>query len=66
LNIILNGNPQVIAPNYPLFQLLVDKKLNPDKIVVEFNGAILKQQDFPSIILKENDHLEVLSFVGGG
>ncbi|MGN0181856.1 MAG: sulfur carrier protein ThiS [Candidatus Ornithomonoglobus sp.] len=35
-------------------------------IAVEMNGEILKRDNYASTILKENDKLEVVNFVGGG
>ncbi|MDD6763396.1 MAG: sulfur carrier protein ThiS [Clostridiales bacterium] len=35
-------------------------------IAVEMNGEILKRENYSSTVLKENDRLEVVNFVGGG
>ena len=44
------------------------KKLNDTKerVVVEVNLNIIHKEEYDSFIVKENDSLEVLSFVGGG
>ncbi|MGL5153045.1 MAG: sulfur carrier protein ThiS, partial [Clostridium sp.] len=36
------------------------------KVVVEVNFEIINNENYGSFIVKENDSLEVLSFVGGG
>ncbi len=33
---------------------------------IEYNNEILKKQFWDSTILKENDKIEIVSFVGGG
>ena len=40
--------------------------LNPDKIIVEYNYDIIQSDDYKTVILKNNDKLEILNFVGGG
>jgi len=42
------------------------KDLDPEKIVIEYNGEIIKQKKWSDINLNENDQLEILKFVGGG
>lgn len=66
LNIKLNGKPLELDNPVSLIELFEMKGLEPDKIVVEYNFEVLKKEDFGKVVLKENDNLEVLSFVGGG
>ena len=35
-------------------------------IAVEYNGEILPKAEYANTVLKENDKIEVVSFVGGG
>lgn len=42
------------------------KGLNPTSLVVEYNHKIIKQDQWDAVQLKDNDTLELLSFVGGG
>lgn len=39
---------------------------NLNFIAVEYNSEILPKAEYKSTLLKENDKLEVVSFVGGG
>lgn len=61
----VNGKEMQIE-NISLKQLLIDCNFDIDKIAVELNEEIISKDDFENIILKENDKLEVVSFVGGG
>ena len=36
-----------------------------DRIAVEYNGNIIKRADWATTIVKDNDSIEVVSFVGG-
>lgn len=49
-----------------IVDLLENLKLNKDKVVVEVNFEIIPKEDYGTFVVKENDSLEVLSFVGGG
>jgi len=42
------------------------KGLEPERIVVEHNFNIVRREDWDKVVLKENDNLEFLRFVGGG
>ena len=46
--------------------LVADKGLVAASLVVEYNGRIVKQADWCTVMLRQGDVLELLSFVGGG
>lgn len=62
----LNGDKVVLDRNMTLLELLQQKGINPETVVVEYNYDIVKREKWAQIILKENDNLEVIRFVGGG
>ena len=47
-------------------RLLESLKLTPELVVVELNLTILKREELVKTVLKENDQVEVVHFVGGG
>ena len=49
-----------------LNEFLCNEGYEITRIAGELNGAIARKKDYQSIILKENDTLEVVTFVGGG
>ena len=49
-----------------LSEFLSNERYEITRIAVELNGQISRKKDYQSIILKENDTLEVVTFVGGG
>lgn len=49
-----------------LSEFLSNEGYEITRIAVELNGEIARKKDYQIIILKENDTLEVVTFVGGG
>jgi sulfur carrier protein len=66
MKIIVNGSVEIVNENSTIYDLIIGKRLNPDKIVVEYNSDIIQSDDYKTVILKKNDELEILNFVGGG
>ncbi|HEU4749095.1 MAG TPA: sulfur carrier protein ThiS [Gemmatimonadaceae bacterium] len=63
----INGARREIPETWSLADLLVSLELDPRLVVVEHNGAILRDRDsFPGVRLARNDILELVHFVGGG
>lgn len=65
MQITINGTEESIQP-CTLADLVKARGLNRDAIVIEYNHAIVKRDSWAQIQLRDNDHLELLSFVGGG
>ena len=66
MTIVLNGKKEVLEQQKSIRDLLISKSIDPNTVIVEYNGDIVKREEWANIILKENDVLEVLRFVGGG
>ncbi|EAH6869375.1 sulfur carrier protein ThiS [Campylobacter lari] len=43
-----------------------EKQLKIEFIALELNGEIIPRDKFENLILKENDKVEIVTFVGGG
>lgn len=65
MELIVNGVTETGAP-CTLAEWVAQKGLTPGALVVELNQQIIKQEQWSVVRLKEGDHLELLSFVGGG
>ena len=63
---ILNGKTVDLKEEISVEQLLKDYDLNPQKVVVEVNMEILDEEVYSTYLLKNEDTVEVISFVGGG
>ena len=62
----INGKENSVETKMNLHELITDKKLSPEKIVVEHNFNIVPQDKWQDIVLDENDTIEIVSFVAGG
>tara|TARA_B100000767_G_C19602829_1_gene466439 strand:- start:94 stop:297 length:204 start_codon:yes stop_codon:yes gene_type:complete len=62
----LNGKKITINQKTSIFDLLKKYKLDKKKIAIEINGVILSKLSFKKKILKNNDKIEIVHFIGGG
>jgi len=62
----INGKPVTVDQGIPLERLIADQKLIPERVVVEVNYQIVPREQWPTFHLKENDEIEIVSFVAGG
>lgn len=63
---IINDEKFTFNEELNVSQLLEQMEIDPDRIVVEHNGELIKKESFDSHIVKSDDRLELLEFVGGG
>ncbi|BBB92809.1 MAG TPA: sulfur carrier protein ThiS [Methylomusa anaerophila] len=66
MTLTINGKEEIVANGTTLAALIQEKGLKPAVIVVEYNGTIVKKEEWPNIILKNTDCLEIVAFIGGG
>ena len=62
----VNGKDIEINNNTTISDLLKELKVNENRVVIELNKEIIVKEDFSKVNLKEDDTVEVISFVGGG
>ena len=62
----LNGKKVSIKPNFSISDLLRKYNLHNKKIAIEHNGKIITNNQYRKKILKNNDRLEIVHFIGGG
>ncbi len=61
----INGETKHIASKN-VAELIEDLALHDAPIVVELNGCIISKSDFIRTLLKPEDVIEIVQFVGGG
>jgi sulfur carrier protein len=67
MNLVINGKEININDGLTVNQLLVQENVQmPDMVSVELNGQILKRTRFGQTVLKDDDKVEFLYFMGGG
>tara|TARA_B100001248_G_scaffold209252_1_gene163304 strand:- start:12975 stop:13178 length:204 start_codon:yes stop_codon:yes gene_type:complete len=62
----LNGKKITIMQKTSIFDLLIKYKLEKKKIAVEYNGIIIPKTSYKNKIIKNNDKIEIVHFIGGG
>ncbi len=67
MNLVINGKETNITEGLTVNQLLAQENVQmPDMVSVELNGQILKRTRFEETVLKGDDKVEFLYFMGGG
>ena len=69
LTLIVNGETRVLDPAPEPASLAAVVALlakNPHLVVIEHNGVIAPRSRWGSIVVKDDDTLEIVTIVGGG
>ncbi len=62
----LNGDLYEISDGTNLNELLNNLKIQKNKVAIEVNGEIVEKNKYPNLILKKDDKVEIVHFIGGG
>ena len=62
----LNGDPYEVINGTNLNELLNKLKIQKNKIAIEVNGEIIEKSKYPNLILRRDDKVEIVHFIGGG
>ena len=66
LTLTINGEPRRAAPGATIADVVAQLGLNPQKVAVEHNGAIVARSTLADVSVSDGDTLEIVHFVGGG
>jgi thiamine biosynthesis protein ThiS len=66
MNVVINGEPRSISENTNLAQLLQILELASARVAVELNQDVIRRAHWENTVLRENDRVEIVHFVGGG
>ncbi len=66
MKVKINGKYEEVGSTLNITGLLISKGLSCERVVVEHNRRIIPKEEIGAIALKEDDDLEIVSFVGGG
>ena len=67
MKVTIAGNVKDIAEGTTLAQLVIDEKAeNPEYVTVTVNDEFVENHDLENVVIKENDNIEFLYFMGGG
>ena len=62
----LNGKKVSIKQKLSVFDLIKKHKLDDSKVAVELNGVIIAKKKYKEKLIKNNDKIEIVQFIGGG
>ena len=62
----LNGDPYEINSGANLNDLLNKLKIQKNKVAIEVNGEIVQKDKYQNLILRKDDKVEIVHFIGGG
>ena len=62
----VNGEKRELVDDLPLDELIKLLNLTPDRIAIELNHNVVRRANWPATVLKQDDRVEIVQFVGGG
>ena len=66
MKVFINGESKILSGTPSLAQLITQLELPAARIAVELNREVVRRADWSSTMLKEDDRIEIVHFVGGG
>ena len=66
IKIKINGKLNTIDVNMKLSDLILDLKVPLKKVAIELNREIVDKKKLNKLILKKDDEIEIVHFIGGG
>ncbi|MBM4120638.1 MAG: sulfur carrier protein ThiS [Nitrospira sp.] len=66
MHVQVNGESRTLAAGLTVAGLLKELDITSDRVAVELNRNILDRGEFERRSLQEGDHIEIISFIGGG
>ena len=66
IKIKVNGKFKQVNENYKISDLVKDLKIPLKKVAIELNQEIIDKKNISKIVLKKNDKIEIVHFIGGG
>lgn len=64
--VTLNGEPRVFPAQTTLLDVVRTLCLEPERVAIEYNRAIVKRDLWPLTALADGAEIEIVQFVGGG
>ena len=66
MKVYVNGEPRNFGGAPSLAELIEQLDLPVARIAVELNREVVRRSDWSSTMLKDDDRIEIVHFVGGG
>lgn len=62
----VNGKEIDLRSDMTLKDFLISEGYDISRVAVELNGTVSPRRTYGDVVLKDNDSMEIVSFVGGG
>jgi thiamine biosynthesis protein ThiS len=62
----VNGKFKSVPENSKISDLVKDLKIPLKKVAIELNQEIMDKKKISKIVLKKDDKMEIVHFIGGG
>jgi thiamine biosynthesis protein ThiS len=62
----INGEIRSVPSSATVRELIENLGIRPDRIAVEVNRNIIRRQEWGRTVIREQDKIEIVQFVGGG
>ena len=66
MRIQVNGEPREVEENVSIPKLVAELKLKPEQIAIELNHKVVRRAQWDNTLLRPDDKVEIVHFVGGG
>jgi thiamine biosynthesis protein ThiS len=66
MELSINGEAAHVSPGLTVLELLEQRHLKAEEVVVERNLVLVPRDAFAATLIEPGDSLEILHFVGGG
>ncbi len=66
MRVQINGEAREFDAELPLDELVNKLSLPAERIAIELNQKVISRREWPATVVKDEDRLEIVHFVGGG
>jgi thiamine biosynthesis protein ThiS len=66
LRVYINGESREVSGTPSLAELISQLDLPPARIAIELNREVMRRSDWGTTVLRDDDRIEIVHFVGGG
>ena len=66
IQVFINGEKKYFNENNSLFFILSFLEIDKNGIAIEVNHSVVPKSQYKNIIIKNDDKIEIVQFIGGG
>ena len=66
INVYINGEKKLISISSNLSDVLKNFEINANKIAIEINQKVVPKSLYKNTLIKNEDKIEIVQFIGGG